>query len=924
MGGVTTTSVRPSWMDASYVCLEVNSDGSCRRWGQAPVPITNDGVDEAPVVTPPSADKAVIPAQPPKDQQVIPLVAAPIAEFEYSLFTGLAVVFSNTSIGESDSVFWDFGDGSTSTSANPSHTFSSPGSYTVQLAVTNAGGTDTYSEVIGVAENGTMEIQFSYTIDGLDLTITDAPEFGTNYYWTFGDGNNSSERLPNYTYAGSGTYTVTLQVDGIHEVDKEITTGSAYWFDTFTGEENLEGHIIDSAAVSWAKPSDAPALQPQVTGGEVVYLNGIGKESCVYLSIGFTSLQETSTDYRTMRFEITEINCASSEAFVVHVNAKTSMTFYFHSTGDGSRVWIKFDSSGWNCRMGAEGVDRLSGSGGVGVWDITITGNGGVGLGFNFEIFKNGISQGNWDTTAIAVYSNASFTFMNVDKPALGADYTFDPGGGRITWAGCSNVNEGFGGGSGNSDLQNQEQAMFSFTIGGLGVLFLDESTGEGTSWLWDFGDSNSSTEQNPFHVYDSAGTYTVELTLNGTYTYSVEITVSGSSANYPVPIASFTIDDSSVLVGDTVTFADISTGNTPTAWAWEFGDGDTSASQNPTHVYDTAGVYTVRLKVSNSFGASLVVAEGTVVVTEITTVALSSTPVASFSMDADNGMAALTVSFTDTSIGDNINEWLWNFGDDSTSTLQNPTHNYYQRGTYIVTLTVEGVAVITRPIVIYGYEIDGEQGTPPVSPSLGDSYLITTGTGAWLGQDDSIAIWDGAAWVFDAPTDTDFVEPPILLNGSGQYGTWDTGGWSFDSTVPDINLQPRAMVSADTYFGIAGLVVNFTSAVSGSVEDYLWKIGGSRLGLASTLQHTFSEAGAYTIELDVANAYGTTTTTILVLIFSNKWAKSSDNYYYILDTVNNRVVVFDKTNDEFQKFVGSAGDGDDEFNNPTSIEVVI
>jgi PKD repeat protein len=72
----------------------------------------------------------------------------------------------------------------------------------------------------------------------------------------------------------------------------------------------------------------------------------------------------------------------------------------------------------------------------------------------------------------------------------------------------------------------------------------------------------------------------------------------SGGSA----PVANFSASPTSVAVGGTVTFTDLST-NSPTSWAWSFGDGSTSTMQNPTHIYSTAGTYTVTLTVTNSYG---------------------------------------------------------------------------------------------------------------------------------------------------------------------------------------------------------------------------------------------------------------------------------------------------------------------------------
>ena len=144
-------------------------------------------------------------------------------------------------------------------------------------------------------------------------------------------------------------------------------------------------------------------------------------------------------------------------------------------------------------------------------------------------------------------------------------------------------------------------------------------------------------------------------------------------------PIASFTADDTSGTVPLTVQFTD-STSNNPTSWSWDFGDDSTSIEQNPTHTYESAGTYTVSLIATNSAGAD------TITKTDYITVAPVITPVASFTADDTSGTVPLTVQFTD-STSNNPTSWSWDFGDDSTSIEQNPTHTYESAGTYTVSL---------------------------------------------------------------------------------------------------------------------------------------------------------------------------------------------------------------------------------------------
>ncbi len=139
----------------------------------------------------------------------------------------------------------------------------------------------------------------------------------------------------------------------------------------------------------------------------------------------------------------------------------------------------------------------------------------------------------------------------------------------------------------------------------GQAVTFTDRSTGSPESWQWTFGDGSTSTVQSPAHAFTSAGTYTVTLTARnaaGTSTVSQAVLVAAPSA---APVASFYRTASAVLAGQTIGFADTSTGS-PTSWSWSFGDGSTSASRNPGHAYAAAGTYTVSLTVANAGGSSV------------------------------------------------------------------------------------------------------------------------------------------------------------------------------------------------------------------------------------------------------------------------------------------------------------------------------
>ena len=152
--------------------------------------------------------------------------------------------------------------------------------------------------------------------------------------------------------------------------------------------------------------------------------------------------------------------------------------------------------------------------------------------------------------------------------------------------------------------------ADFSASNQGAGVFnFNDNSTNSPTSWAWDFGDGNTSTMQNPSHTYAAAGTYNVCLTATnsaGSNTFCFDVVV------VFIPVSDFSFG---TPANGVVSFTDASTNN-PTSWLWDFGDGNTSTEQNPTHTFAVSGTYNVCLTATNAGGSNMICETITIVIT--------------------------------------------------------------------------------------------------------------------------------------------------------------------------------------------------------------------------------------------------------------------------------------------------------------------
>jgi len=208
----------------------------------------------------------------------------PLADFT-AVPDGLAVVFTDASSDSDGSIasrVWDFGDGGTSSDANPVHTYATTGSYDVTLTVTDddgAMGSKTVSITVD-ASNAAPVADFSVSVDGLTANFTDASGDSdgsiASYAWDFGDGGTSSIANPSHAYAAAGTYDATLTVtDNDGASDSKTVAVTVSGGDTGGGgvlekgvpETGLSGAAGQSLAFTMDVPAGASSLVFTMSGG---------------------------------------------------------------------------------------------------------------------------------------------------------------------------------------------------------------------------------------------------------------------------------------------------------------------------------------------------------------------------------------------------------------------------------------------------------------------------------------------------------------------------------------------------------------------------------------------------------------------------------------------------------------------------------
>ena len=409
-----------------------------------------------------------------------------------------------------------------------------------------------------------------------------------------------------------------------------------------------------------------------------------------------------------------------------------------------------------------------------------------------------------------------------------------------------------------------------------LAVDFTDESlpgTSPITTWLWEFGDGATSPEQSPVHTYTSEGAFTVSLTVATAVGGDIETRTGYITVTPPVgPTAAFTGNPVSGTSDLTVQFADLSApGTSPiTSWFWEFGDGETSPLQSPSHTYTAAGAYDVTLTVTTAAGVDSDTKPAYVDVTAPTG------PIAAFTFAPVVGTEDLTVQFADESIPGTspIISWEWTFGDGDGSNEQSPAHTYLAAGTYDVSLTVTtavgGDAEVKMGCVnvtAAAWPSAAFSGGPLTGP---EDLTVQFGDQSTPGTS-PIVSWE---WTFGDSETSSEQSPSHTYTTPGLYSvslTVTTAVGSDSESKPQyINVTagggPTALFSADPDQGVAPLTVQFTDmSVPGatSITSWLWSFGDGYTSMLQNPIHTYTAVGDYDVSLTVNSASGSNTTLV-------------------------------------------------------------
>jgi gliding motility-associated-like protein len=482
-----------------------------------------------------------------------------VIDFEdNTTITGLAGTLASSA--------WNFGDGNTSGAFEPSHTYTTPGIYTVELAVeTTNSCTDVITKNVTVSPIPVADFNIDSVCTGVNSTIADLSTVdatnGDNiaiWDWDFDDGQTSTSATPTLLYGSENLYDVTLEVTSNNGCSNTTTKTTAIYpnpvvdFSATNECLNFANSLTDLSTVS----------NTNTTNSNDQWNWDFGDGSTSTLQNPTYTYLAPGTFNATLTVE-TNNGCSENVIKPVVVYELPTADFDFTNACDNEDVSLE------STAVPNEGVIANY------FWDIENNGS----IDYTVDPANHTYNQdGFYDVMHIVETSNGcrDTIVQQVTVYALpNAEFTVD--------AVCEDATTTF---SNSSSVIPVDSDVIS-------------------NYDWSFGEGNTSTAENPTHNYGSENVYDAELVI--TTNYGCKDSVTHPVSVYPLPIPDFTPTD--VCLEDDSEFVDLSTvsndhtTNSVVQWNWDFGDGTTSTQQNPDNEYASDGTFNAILSVVTNHG---------------------------------------------------------------------------------------------------------------------------------------------------------------------------------------------------------------------------------------------------------------------------------------------------------------------------------
>lgn len=805
----------------------------------------------------------------------------------------LVVQFSDLSTGSPTAWSWNLGNSTTSVLQNPSTTYTAPGTYTVTLTVTNAGGTHTYTQTAYITVYNAPQVAFTanntVSCPPLQVQFTDnsnpsVPGPAT-YNWNFGDGSSSTLQNPTYTYNVPGYYNVTL-----------IVTNNGGCVSTLTKPGYMHVYtppVADFSApvTSFCYPPGTVNFTANITGsGPYIYQWNFGDGNAgtgaspthVYNSPGAYTVSLTVTDINGCKDTIVKTSYIGVGTIQAGFNAPaaacegTPVSFVNTSAAALSYLW-DFGDAAQSTAISPAHIYTAPGVYTVRL--IAFSGSCSDTVSLPIIIhpkpdadftstpvqpcpapstiqFNNQTTNGssyNWyfGDGGISTATNPTHTYLNntvysvmlVATNSLGCKdtmarqdhikiYDLDLEAGALPYQGCVPLTVDFS----SSRFTNIPVPGANYPYGV-------------STWHWDFGDGNTSADSTPTHIYTAPGSYTIILnvtTLNGcTDTDTIQVLVG------TLPTAAFTFTPDTICVNGQVTFTNLSSG--ATSYIWTFGDGGSTGATHPVYTYGTSGTYTVNLYAYNNGCPDMVAATRTITV-------LPPTSLFEPLYDCDS---PLLVRFNDfATIG--ATSRIWDFGDGSSAVAVSPVHTYSAPGSYNVSL-------------ITFNNSSGCSDTETVAIQLIDPVPSFITNDTTLCRGDSIvfhASYTGTAVQYDWYIgNTVYIDSPSSIG----YRFTQNGIYTVKIVIQDLHdcrdtairehyiltATPEPAFSGVPSPGCVPLNVTFTDQTVHVLGTYTASIhwdfgdGNASTGSSTSISHNYTAAGIYDVTMILTNNIG-------------------------------------------------------------------
>lgn len=812
----------------------------------------------------------------------IKVLSIPVANFSasntFSCQPPVSTIFSNTSTGAA-SYIWNFGDGNSSTSTSPSHSYTIAGSYTVSLIATSSGGCKDTFVVPALVNTGILKAQFTASAasicqnSSVTFTNTTTPSTATAS-WNFGDGGSSTQTSPTHTFTTSGTFTVKLYSSYggcIDSTDTVITVAPQPTL-AFSGTPiqacsvpittNFSNTSTGATSYTWkfgdggSSTATSPTHTYNAMGNYDVTLIGTSSAGCVdsLKKVSYVQLQPMSVSIIGPQI----LGCAPASAgYTASVISAFSITSYAWDFGDGS------SGSGF-------AVNHTYAAAGNYTQKVVVTNSAGCVDSASIIVRLGSKPTAAFTGTPDTVCLNTAVVFTNTTAGTNTYLWLFGDGGtnsntntfhyyaipGVFTVKLIANNNGCYDTLTRTNyitALPPLAEFKLSYTCANRKQIFITDQSIGASTYSWNFGDGSTSTAANPgSHTYATNGTYTISLTVTNTstgcsHTSTQSITIADLSANFSASNLNQCKPGSSYFQASSTGFA---------SYHFDFGDGITSAASSVTHNYPNAGVYTVTLVVKDTAGCVDSITKPNYVTVHAPTVAFSHTP--------SQGCGPLTITFTDGSspfAGSSITSRKWDFGDGTSlfTSATTLTHVYSQPGTYSVKLTITETGGCTDSLFKTGLIVVNR---PRAAFSISDSTSCIN---------DLISFYDSSSgknplssfWDFGDGQTSSTKNPNHAYSVAGSYTvklvSIDSVGCT-DTLIKPSNIQimsiKAAFKASDTMAFCPPFTVNFTNNSTNGVT-YQWSFGnGNSTNLASPTA-TYTSPGTYVVRLIATNAYG-------------------------------------------------------------------